>query len=167
MSGDNSSVRYKVVPPVRDVAFLRAVADALPLVPGTVEDCCARIRDRTAVPARDEAREWLTFCRALGLAAETERGYHRVGDEPGEEEIVAGFRDRVFGAREVLEAVGDGATATAVFEEIRAGVPQWERAREEDWESTWQERTERLLGWAVVFGLVERESEEYRVVADR
>ena len=164
MSNDGTGVRYKVVPPVRDVDFLREVAGALPLVPGTVEDCCSRIRDRTDVPARDDAREWLTFCQALGLAAETDQGYHRVSDVPDEQAIANTYRDHVFGAREVLAAVGDGATTREVFEEIREIVPQWERARDDDWEATWQDRTERLLEWAVVFGLAERVGTEYRFV---
>ena len=148
-------MRYKVVPAVRDVAFLRSVAGTLPLVPGSVEDCCTRIRDGTAVPSRDDARTWLTFVQALGLAAETARGYHRVRDEPSPEEMATAFRENVFGAREALEALADGsAPATEVFEAVRPVVPAWERNRHADWEAAWQTRVERLLGWAVVFDLV-------------
>ncbi|MEF8776559.1 MAG: hypothetical protein V5A43_08680 [Haloarculaceae archaeon] len=155
-------MRYKVVPPVRDLAFLREVAGALPLVPGTVDDCCARIVDRTDVPARDDAREWLTFCQALGLAAETDRGFHRVREEPDEAAIADAFREQIFGAREVLAAVedGEGTTAEAGFQALRDEIPQWERSRGEDWEATWRERIGRLLGWAVVLGLLKREDDD-------
>jgi len=57
-------MRYKPVPEPRGVDALLAVRDAVLLVPGTVEDCCTRIRDRTGIASRDAAREWLTFCRA-------------------------------------------------------------------------------------------------------
>ncbi|PSQ51766.1 hypothetical protein BRD20_09585 [Halobacteriales archaeon SW_8_65_20] len=39
-----------------------------------------------------------------------------------------------------------------------------ERARTDDWESTWTRRVERLLGWAVLFGLAERVETGYRAV---
>jgi len=155
-------MRYKVVPPVRDLAFLRAVAGALPLVPGTVDDCCSRIVDRTDVAARDDAREWLTFCQALGLAAETERGYHRVRDDPDDAALADAFEERVFGAREVLDAATDGVTTEAAFADVRDLVPNWERARDEEWEKTWRERTRRLLDWATVLGHLEREGGVYR-----
>jgi hypothetical protein len=157
-------MRFKVVPPVRDVGFLREVADAVPLVPGREDDCCTRIRDRTAVPARDAAREWLTFCQALGLVTETDGGYHRVQDEPDRDALAAAYRERIFGVREVLQAVSerDGTTPAAAFEEIRDDVPQWERARDDDWAAAWRERTGRLLGWAAVFDLVERDGDVFR-----
>ncbi len=159
-------MRYKVVPPVRDVALCREVAAALPLVPGTVEDCCTRIRDRTAVPSRDAAREWLTFCQALGLAAETDRGFHRVREEPDDDALADAFRENVFGAREVLAAAADGPTGAGTtvdeaFAALRERVPGWERAREEDWKAAWRERCRRLLAWGVVFGYVERDGDVY------
>jgi hypothetical protein len=157
-------MRYKVVPPVRDVSFLRDVADAVPLVPGREDDCCTRIRDRTGVPARNDAREWLTFCQALGLVAETERGYHRVQEEPDGEALATAYREQIFGAREVLQAVSErgGATPAMTFDAIRDEVPQWEQARDDDWAATWRERTGRLLGWAAVFDLVERDGDVFR-----
>lgn len=150
-------MRYKVVPPVRDVAFLREVRAALPLVPDSVEDCCARIRDRTGCPSRDEAREYLTFCQALGLAAESDRGYHRTRTDLDDADLAERFRDAVFGAREVLAALdGESRTADEVYAEVREVVPRWERDRHADWEEVWRERIERLLEWGVAFGLVRR-----------
>ncbi|PSQ32516.1 hypothetical protein BRD09_03480 [Halobacteriales archaeon SW_10_68_16] len=50
-------MRYKVVPEPADWDLLVAARDALPLVPGSVEDCCTRVRDRSEVPSREDARE--------------------------------------------------------------------------------------------------------------
>lgn len=148
-------MRYKVVPPVRSVAFLRDAAGTLPLVPGSVEDCCSRVRDGTAVTSRDEARAYLTFMQALGLVAEAERGFHRVRSPPDDAALAAAFRERVFGAREVLDAVAeDPRSVDEAFTAISGEIPTWERDRHEDWEAEWRERTERLLGWAVEFDLV-------------
>ena len=157
-------MRYKVVPTPRSVAFLREVQSALPLVPGSVDDCCARIRDRTDLQSRDEAREYLTFVQALGLASESERGYSRVRDGPADGELGAQFRDHVFGAREVLQALSDGPKTTAeCFERVHESVPRWERERVTDWKAAWRERTAHLLGWAVEFGLVSHADGEYRL----
>lgn len=155
-------MRYKVVPEPRSVAFLEAVQAALPFVPGTVEDCCRRIRDRTDLHSRDEAREYLTFAQALGLASESERGFSRTRADPDPDELGARFRERVFGAREVLETLDDPKSADEAFGELREIVPQWERDRRSDWESEWRERIEWLLSWGVEFGLVERTGAGYR-----
>jgi len=161
-------MRYKVVPEPRSVRFLRDVQAALPLVPGSVEDCCSRIRDRTGLASRDIAREYLTFAQALGLAAEGDRGFHRTREDPSNEELGDWFLERVFGAREVVEAVEDGSNAVdEVFDEIRELVPRWERDRHSDWESEWIDRTERLLEWAAEFGLVARSGERYRRTASQ
>jgi len=163
-------MRYKVVPPVRSIEFLREAAGTLPLVPGSVEDCCSRVRDGTEVVSRDEAREYLTFMQALGLISETDRGFHRVRKTPDDDTLAAAFRECVFGTAEVLAAVADEPqTAEAVFAVLGEEIPQWERDRYEDWETQWRERTERLLGWAITFGLVrverERDRETDRFVA--
>ncbi len=158
-------VLYKVVPPARDVEAIFAVRDALPLVPGSVEDCCTRIRDRTAAPSRDAAREWLTFCQALGLVAETDRGFHRVRDGPESDALGERLLDGVFPARElraVLDADGPLRTDEA-FAALRDEVPQWERSRSSNWENDWRERTGHLLEWFVVLDLAERTSEGYRL----
>ncbi|MHB9285557.1 hypothetical protein ACKVMT_00785 [Halobacteriales archaeon Cl-PHB] len=158
-------MRYKVVPPVRDVAFLYDASEALPIVPDSVEDCCTRIRDGTDLPSRDVAREFLTFMEALGLAREAERGYHRVRDPPAAEALPARFRERVYAVDEMLEALEaaeEPVDPHAVFDEVRDVVPRWERDRHADWAAVWTDRVERLLEWAVVFGLVERTDEGYR-----
>jgi hypothetical protein len=157
-------VRYKIVPPVRDRAFLAAAQRALPLVPGTVEDCCLRIVDETAAPSRDAAREYLTFLQALELAEETPRGFRRRRVDADEAALAEAFEDRVFGASELLGALREAGSLTAdeAFAELRETVPQWERDRHTDWAAEWRERTERLLDWSVAFGLAARDGDRYR-----
>jgi len=158
-------MRYKVVPEPVDHDLLVAVRDAVPLVPGSVEDCCTRIRDRTALPSRERAREWLTFCEALELVASTDRGYHRHRETPDRAALADRFRHRVFGAGEVLDALAaaDGPLgARATFEAVGPAVPRWERERSPDWEGEWADRVRRLLEWGVVFGCVERAAGGYR-----
>ncbi|WP_302081152.1 hypothetical protein [Salinibaculum rarum] len=157
-------MRYKVVPAPADRALLTDVHEALPLVPGSVEDCCTRIRDRTTVPSRDEAREWLTFATALGLVAETERGYHRVRNPPEPDRLVENFRENVFGVEEVLGALDDAETPlddSAAFESVRNLVPRWERNRYADWESEWTDKVRLRLAWSEAFGLVTRGDNGY------
>jgi hypothetical protein len=158
-------VRYKVAPPPRGVDALFAVRDALPLVPGSVEDCCTRIRDRTGVPSRDAAREWLTFCQALGLAAETDRGYHRTREEPATPVLADRLLEAVFPARELREVlVANGPlSAGEAFDRVREDVPRWERSRSSEWESDWRERVDHLLGWFEVVGIAETGPDGYRL----
>jgi len=162
-------MRYKVVPEPRDVDELLAIRDAVPLVPGSEEDCCSRVVARTPVAGRDAAREWLTFLQALGLVAESDRGFHRTRDDPGREGLGERFLAGVFGAREVHDVVADdGSTSPeAVFASLRSEVPGWERHRRPDWAEDWRERTVRLLGWGVVFSLFEEVDDgEYRIASD-
>lgn len=159
-------MRYKIVPPARDREFLFEVRDALPLVPGSVEDCCTRIRDRTDVPSRDAAREWLTFCQALGLAAEADRGFHRRRDEPDVDALAERLVENVFSAREVheaLDAAEEPVEVDAVFESVREAVPHWERSRSADWAVTWRERIDHLLGWLVAFDVAMSANGGYRL----
>jgi hypothetical protein len=151
-------MRYKVVPEPRGVDLLLSARDAVPLVPGSVEDCCTRIRDRTGIESRDAAREWLTFCQALGLVEGTDRGYRRIRDEPGRDALGQAFGDHVFGVEETLQALDteEPRDVRAVFERGRGIVPRWERDRYPDWEDEWRERIRRLLEWGVAFGCVER-----------
>ena len=165
-------MKFKPVPePPETLNFVAEVQRAVPLVPGSTEDCCSRIVSRTAVPARDEARTWLTFLQALCLAHETERGFARTRREVEREAVADAFAERVFGASEVL-AILSGADepldADAVFESFRDEVPTWERHRNPDsWETIWRERVGRLLGWGELVGLVERVDGGYRIVEGR
>lgn len=163
-------MRLKPVPPAPgDLDELRTARRAVPLVPGSENDCCARLQERIDLPSRDVARTWLTFLRALGLAEEKTGGFARTRSDL-ERAVVAGrFRERVFGAREVLavlESAGGLLTAEATFERVEHVVPRWERHRDPEWRDTWQERIERLLEWAVLFGLAERVDGGYGIVGD-
>ncbi|WP_202614482.1 hypothetical protein [Halostella litorea] len=157
-------MRFKQVP--APPASLDALADyrrAVPLVPGSEDDCCARLQRRTDVATRPDARTWLTFLRALELVEETDDGYARTRRDADPTDLADAFRERVFGAREVLSALGDGPVdAAEAFEAVRPAVPQWERHRNPGtWEADWRERVERLLAWGVLLGLAERTGEGY------
>jgi hypothetical protein len=157
-------MRYKVVPEPADWDLLVAARDALPLVPGSVEDCCTRVRDRSGVPSREDAREWITFLQALGLAVETDRGFHRVREDPDPDTLGDPFLAQVFAAREirdVLAAADRPLGPETVFERVRAVVPRWERDRDPGWEATWEDRVATLLAWGVVFGVFEQREGAY------
>ncbi len=151
-------MRYKVVPQPADWNLLLSARDALPLVPGSIEDCCTRVRDRTAVPSREDARGWITFLQALGLAVETDRGFHRVREDPDPDTLGDPFLAHVFAAREirdVLAAADRPLSPEVVFERVHEMVPRWERDRDPAWESAWEGRVAALLAWGVVFGVFE------------
>jgi len=157
-------MRYKIAPEPRDVEFLEDAQRAVPLVPETVDDCCARLVARTDLSAREAAREYLTFLEALELVAETPRGYERERVKPDRAALADAFERRVFGASELLDAL-DAAEPLPVaeaFDRLCEHVPRWERERHADWERRWRERTERLLAWAAVFGLVARDGGSFR-----
>lgn len=162
--GERAATRYKPVPEPRGIETLRAVQAAVPLVPEGVEDCCGRLVARTEVPTRDEARDWLPFLVALGLAERTERGFQRVRTDPERDAIADAFERRVFVAAEVLDALAadDPLTVDGAFDALRPVVPAWERERHPDWEREWRDRTRRLLEWGVALGRVERDGERFR-----
>lgn len=138
---------------------MREARRGVPLVPAGETDCCARVGDRLDC-SRQEARRWLTFLRALGLARESDTGFVRTDTDANPETLTAAFRGRVFGAREVLDALDDGPLdAATVADRTFDAVPEWERDRRPDPRAEWGERVERLLGWAVLFGLAESETD--------
>lgn len=163
-------MRLKPVPPApADPERLRSARRAVPLVPGSENDCCARIRRRLDLPGRDAARTWLTFLRALGLVEETSRGYARTRDSFAMEAVRPAFVEGVFGAREVLvvlEDAGDPLAPDAVFERVVDVVPQWERHSDPAWRETWRERVARLLAWAALLGLADADGGTYRLADD-
>lgn len=158
-------------PPADDRGVFDAIADAqsaVPLVPGSENDCCARLMRREGFESRDVARNWLTFLRALELAEETDSGFKRTDREPTPENVRASFRERVFGAQDaldVLHAAGEPLTAEEAFDRLRDTVPGWERERRRTWVEHWEARTARLLDWLVMLGLAVRVDGGY-VVAD-
>lgn len=162
-------MRLKPVPPAPDsIARIREVRQGVPLTPGSEADCCQRLVSRAGVPAQDQAREWLTFLRALGLAEETAEGSFvrtREPSDPDRTYLADRFRERVYGARELLDVVAaaDGPIdAEDAFETYRPEIPEWERQRHEDFERRWRERVARLLEWAVLLGLATRTDGGFR-----
>ncbi len=161
-------MQFKLVPePPESLAYVETVHQAVPPVPGTEDDCCARIMRRTEISPRDEARTWLTFLRALELAAETDRGFYRIRRDPDPDALEMAFLERVYGARKVLEILDQAErplAAETVFERFRETVPAYEQFKHRHrLEETWGERVRRLLEWCVLFGLAERGDEGYVV----
>lgn len=164
-------MKFKLVPPVPDsLDFVREAQRAVPLVPGSEDDCCARLMRRTDLPARDDARTWLTFLRALELATETDAGFTRLSQEPTPEHLRDAFPRRVFGAEELLatlRAADEPMTTDEAFARFRERVPQWEHYKNPtEWEDVWQERTGDLLDWLVLLNVAEETDGRYRLVAD-
>lgn len=80
-------MRVKPVPaPPSAVDRLLDIRDALPLVPEPEESCCERLVSRANVEDAETARDWLTFLRGLGLAAEGSSGYYRTREESDDSE---------------------------------------------------------------------------------
>ena len=166
-------MRFKVVPQPRPVSFLREATLALPLVPGSEDDCCARLMADADIHSRDAAREWITFLRALGLVAESDGKYYQTRENPDDAELARAFRERVHPVADLLaaldtaESAGETPLSTReAYERVRERVPRWERSRRTDWEDVWRERVDRALDWAVTFDLAEREGGGYRPADD-
>jgi hypothetical protein len=160
-------VRFKPVPPAPEAfGYVARVQRAVPLVPGTEDDCCARLVDRLDLPDRDAARTWLTFLRALELAEETPSGYRRTDAAPTVEGCREAFLNRVFAADAVHEALATEGplTADAAFEAVRERVPTWERHHDREWTAVWRERVGHLLDWLVLLEAAERvDGDQYRL----
>ncbi|MFC3958562.1 hypothetical protein [Halovivax cerinus] len=150
---------------------LDAVRTALPATPDPELDCCARVMAITTIETRDAAADWLTFCRALELAAEESTGYRRnpIDGTLDPECLANAFRSRVVGAAVVLDAIetaDEPLPPTAVFAHLDegGGIPRTARRRHgDDLTEHWTDRIDRLLGWAAAFGLVERVEGGYRL----
>jgi hypothetical protein len=159
-------MRFKLVPPVPDdLDAVREAQKAVPLVPGSEDDCCARLLERLDLPSRDVARTWLTFLRALELVVETESGFKRLRTDPTPEHLRTALRERVYGAEELLEVLETAeypVDAAAAFERFRDRVPTWETHKAPTaWEDTWRERVGTLLSWLALVGLAERRENGY------
>ncbi len=158
-------MRFKLLPePPESLDRVQEAQRAVPLVPGSEDDCCARLMRRVGFPARDVSRTWLTFLRALELARETDSGFVREGTDPTPAHLRDAFRRRVYGVSEVLASLDadEPRTVTEVFAAFEERVPAWETHRAaEDWRDVWLERIERILGWAVLLDLAEERDGGY------
>lgn len=151
-----------VPPPPADLEAVRAAQRAVPLVPGSEADCCARLLGELDLASRDVARMWLTFLRGLGFVRESGSGFVRTRAEVDRETVGAGLVDGVFLGREVLEALGTEPTGTdEAFGAVEDAIPRWERAKDHDWREVWRTRTGYLLDWLVLAGLARRGEEGY------
>ncbi|WP_200531916.1 hypothetical protein [Halorubrum sp. LN27] len=154
-------MRLKPVPePPDELDDLRAFQRAVPLVPGSTDDCCARLRERRGLSDRQTANDWLAFLRALGLARETPRGFVRTDAEPTPELVREGLQEGVLLVPEALSALraasaADPLTPDDLFAATRESVPRHDRARDPNWEATWRGRADRLLRWLALVDLAE------------
>lgn len=158
-------MQRKPVPPApQSLAAVAAVVDAAPLVPKPEDDCCRRLVDRAGVEDRGVASSWLVFLAALGVLDDDAAGYARGGDVALDdtEALASNFRENVFLAAETVDALDDDPQSpAAVFEAVRGRVPQWERAKRDNWPEFWTGRVERRLDWAVLLGLAARAGDGY------
>jgi hypothetical protein len=164
------SVQFKLVPdPPGSLDAVAAAQRAVPLVPDSEDDCCARLARRLDLPSRDDGRTWLTFLRALELATRTDSGYRRTRTDPAPDHLRRAFEANVFAVDAVLDAL-DAETARTgeeVFASVESDVPEWERHRDEEWRDVWRGRVETILGWAVLLGLAaERDGGYVRLEAE-
>ena len=161
-------MKFKVLPePADSVDAVAEMQAAVPLVPDGETSCCARLIRRTDVSAQDDAKEWLTFLRALELVEEVEGRYRRLPHEADPERLREAFRERVYLADEALSilAVADEPLGVeAVFERLEDRVPRWEQLRHADETGVWRERVRRVLEWAVALGLARRTDGGYVAV---
>ncbi len=152
-------MRLKPVPePPTDLDRLADYRRAVPLVPGRVDDCCARLRDRHDLSNRQVANDWLAFLRALGLVESTPRGFIRTEAEVTPERVRRGLREDVLFAPEALALLAeatpdDPVTAGDVHAATRGDVPRHDRGRDPNWETAWEARADRLLRWFVLVDL--------------
>jgi hypothetical protein len=153
-------VKFKPVPaPPDGFETVERARRAVPLVPDSEADCCARLVDRLGLPSRDAARTWLTFLRALGLAEETDSGYRRTDREPTVDGCREALVARVVAAdalHEALRATDGPVTVDEAFAAVRERVPAWERHRNTSWVDVWRERVAHLLGWFTLLDAADR-----------
>ncbi len=98
-------MRYKVAPPARSHSFLESARDAIPLVPDSEADCCRAIQTATDVSDRETAQKYLVFLQALGLVAESDRGYYRTRTDHDQAALATAFEKSVFGVDVLVEAL--------------------------------------------------------------
>jgi hypothetical protein len=157
-------VQFKLVPPAPPaLEFVADAQRAVPLVPGSEADCCARLQSRLDLPSRDVARTWLTFLRALELVEETPSGFKRRRTDPTEQHLREAFLRRIYGADQLLLALREHGAMDAeeAYGEFRSRVPTWETYKQADWEDVWRERVEQILEWFVLLGIAQRTENGY------
>ena len=145
-------MRFKPVPePPESLDEVEAARRAVPPEPDPDADCCALVRAELDLPRRDQAADWLTFMRALGLVEERSEVYVRTDEDTDREQVADVFRQRVYGAREVLDVLesAEPLDIDAIVNRVQVrGIDR--------------QHVERLVRWAVLLGLAGREDDWYR-----
>ncbi|MEM4781805.1 MAG: hypothetical protein QXG03_09635 [Halalkalicoccus sp.] len=153
-------MRVKPVPvPPDSLDDLEGIRRAVPLVPEPEASCCERLAARAGIDPED-ASDWLTFLRGLGLVREGDSGFYRTREDPPLEDAL---RSGIYGVREV-EGILRGSEEPLTPDEIATrfeAVPHWERHRHRDPEAVWRERVGRLAGWLALVGLAKRTDRGY------
>ena len=146
-------MRFKPVPePPASLAELDAVRKAVPSEPDPDADCCGLVRAELGLDERSQAADWLTFLRALGLVEERSGVYVRTGGDVNRERLAEAFRVYVYGAREVLDVLESEGEPLDTDEAVtRIKMRRIDR-----------QHVERVLEWAVLLGLAERENARHR-----
>ncbi|MEA1930602.1 MAG: hypothetical protein U9O06_03525 [Euryarchaeota archaeon] len=159
-------MRFKWV--VEPPATLDAVDDArraIPLVPTSEADCLRRLVDRTTetgITDSEDASEWLTFLRALGLVDRTASGYRRERVELTADELADRLRDGIYGAREIYDRLAAADEPLAVDDlDGTVDLPTWERHHHADPERVRRQRLRRLADWFVLCGIADRTAADY------
>lgn len=156
-------MKRKPVPPAPEsLDSLAAHRRALPLVPGSEDDCCARLMERAGAPDRSTAGEWLEFLCAIGLARETETGFVKTRNDLDTAALASNFLDGIVLTDDIVTTLDDTPqTAESVYESVADGVPRWERQKRDDWQDVWRDHVERRLDWAVLLDLAEETPDGY------
>lgn len=144
-------MRYKLVPPVRDVETLDSVWTRLPSRPTPETDCCARIAGGTTALDRDEARTWLVFLQALGCVETSDGAFYRSKRPSTHGDLGKEFERHVLGVSEI-RALLEESPETVAPEEIEHRLDDAivDRLDRTDDPSAY---VARLLGWGVELGL--------------
>ena len=152
-------MRFKwVAEPPATVDAVQDAHQAIPLVPASEADCLRRLVDRTDVADdRDDANQWLTFLRALGLLDRTASGYRRERVDLTADELANRLCDGIYGAREIQEtlAAADEPLSVEDLDSV-VDLPTWERHHHADPERVRRQRLRRLVDWFVLCRIVER-----------
>jgi hypothetical protein len=159
-------MRFKWV--VEPPATLDAVGDArraIPLVPASEADCLRRLVDRTTetdIDDREDASEWLTFLRALGLVDRTASGYRRKRVELTADVLADRLRDGIYGARELYDRLAAADEPLSVDDlDGAVDLPTWERHHHANPERVRRQRLRRLAEWFVCCSIAERSAAGY------
>lgn len=153
-------MQFKLVPePADSLERIAELQSAVPLVPDQEASCCARLVEATTLESEADAREWLTFLRALGLAEETGGNYRRLPRPADPGELGDAFEERVYPAGEVLSILADAdgpLSLEAVLEALEDRSAGVERLRRGDEGPGPREQLRRVLEWSVCLGLARR-----------